>query len=76
MALDQRARAAIALQREQFGEESPRPDNRVAPAPVLHRHRDQPAAIWRQRADRYSELRGAGAADAPVRRVEMHYIGG
>ncbi|HPO18697.1 MAG TPA: GTP 3',8-cyclase MoaA [Rubrivivax sp.] len=34
------------------------------------------AAIWRQRADRYSELRGAGAADAPVRRVEMHYIGG
>ncbi len=36
------------------------------------------AAIWGQRADRYSELRGAGAAGAaPVaRRVEMHYIGG
>ncbi len=34
------------------------------------------AAIWRQRADRYSELRGAGALDANVRRVEMHYIGG
>ncbi len=36
------------------------------------------AAIWRQRADRYSELRGTGgdAAQAGVRRVEMHYIGG
>ena len=34
------------------------------------------AAIWRQRADRYSQLRSQGAADASVRRVEMHYIGG
>jgi cyclic pyranopterin phosphate synthase len=36
------------------------------------------AAIWGQRADRYSELRGAGDAGvAPgERRVEMHYIGG
>lgn len=36
------------------------------------------AAIWAQRADRYSELRGAGAARtaAGERRVEMHYIGG
>ena len=36
------------------------------------------AAIWGQRADRYSELRGAGAAStvSGPRRVEMHYIGG
>jgi cyclic pyranopterin phosphate synthase len=36
------------------------------------------AAIWRQRKDRYSELRGAAdeAAAAGARRVEMHYIGG
>jgi cyclic pyranopterin phosphate synthase len=36
------------------------------------------AAIWQQRADRYSELRGAAdpAATAGARRVEMHYIGG
>jgi cyclic pyranopterin phosphate synthase len=34
--------------------------------------------IWRGRDDRYSELRGAQAADAGsgTRRVEMHYIGG
>ena len=34
------------------------------------------AAIWRRRADRYSQLRSQGATDASVRRVEMHYIGG
>ncbi len=39
------------------------------------------APIWQQRADRYSELRGAAgpgteAADTGRRRVEMHYIGG
>jgi len=34
------------------------------------------AAIWGQRADRYSELRGAGNAAPGARRVEMHYIGG
>ena len=34
------------------------------------------AGLWRQRADRYSQLRGQGAADASPRRVEMHYIGG
>jgi GTP 3',8-cyclase len=33
-------------------------------------------AIWRRRADRYSELRGQGAVAAAVQRVEMHYIGG
>jgi cyclic pyranopterin phosphate synthase len=34
--------------------------------------------IWQGRGDRYSELRGAQAADAGSgqRRVEMHYIGG
>jgi GTP 3',8-cyclase len=33
--------------------------------------------IWRQRADRYSELRSALPAGAQAeRRVEMHYIGG
>ncbi|TMH31459.1 MAG: GTP 3',8-cyclase MoaA [Betaproteobacteria bacterium] len=34
--------------------------------------------IWRGRGDRYSELRGAMAADVGngERRVEMHYIGG
>jgi cyclic pyranopterin phosphate synthase len=36
------------------------------------------AAVWGQRSDRYSELRGAGGVDAAqgARRVEMHYIGG
>jgi cyclic pyranopterin phosphate synthase len=36
------------------------------------------AALWRQRSDRYSELRGRpGAETSPAaRRVEMHYIGG
>jgi GTP 3',8-cyclase len=36
------------------------------------------AQIWRSRDDRYSELRGAQAADSGSgqRRVEMHYIGG
>jgi GTP 3',8-cyclase len=35
------------------------------------------AAIWSQRRDRYSELRGAGVLPAPgERKVEMHYIGG
>jgi cyclic pyranopterin phosphate synthase len=36
------------------------------------------AAIWGQRSDRYSELRGAAGvgSDAGARRVEMHYIGG
>ena len=36
------------------------------------------AALWGQRSDRYSELRGAPGAVAPSgeRRVEMHYIGG
>jgi len=34
------------------------------------------AGIWRQRANRYSELRGAAGAPAGARRVEMHYIGG
>jgi GTP 3',8-cyclase len=36
------------------------------------------AAIWGQRADRYSELRGAHEAGVGQgqRRVEMHYIGG
>jgi cyclic pyranopterin phosphate synthase len=35
-------------------------------------------AIWQRRDDRYSELRGAMAADpgSGARRVEMHYIGG
>ena len=34
--------------------------------------------IWRDRDDRYSELRGSSAAPAGSgeRRVEMHYIGG
>jgi cyclic pyranopterin phosphate synthase len=36
------------------------------------------AGVWQQRDDRYSELRGALAAEAGrgARRVEMHYIGG
>ncbi len=35
-------------------------------------------AVWQGRDDRYSELRGASAAEAGSgeRRVEMHYIGG
>ena len=34
--------------------------------------------VWRQRDDRYSELRGSAQGDVPAgeRRVEMHYIGG
>jgi cyclic pyranopterin phosphate synthase len=36
------------------------------------------ASIWRQRGDRYSELRSVESASQPpgTRRVEMHYIGG
>jgi cyclic pyranopterin phosphate synthase len=36
------------------------------------------AALWRAREDRYSELRGAATAghEAPLRKVEMSYIGG
>ena len=34
------------------------------------------AAIWHQRADRYSELRASGAAPVHEQRIEMHYIGG
>jgi cyclic pyranopterin phosphate synthase len=35
------------------------------------------AAIWHERADRYSELRsGHSAAPAPRERIEMSYIGG
>ena len=36
------------------------------------------AHIWRDRSDRYSELRSSAPADtgAPTRRVEMSYIGG
>ena len=35
------------------------------------------ATVWRQRADRYSELRRPGLAEAPVlAKVEMHRIGG
>ena len=34
-------------------------------------------SAWAQRADRYSELRGElRGAEAPLRKVEMHYIGG
>lgn len=33
------------------------------------------AALWSQRADRYSLLRGSGHGDGPPR-IEMHYIGG
>mgnify|MGYP003510189738 CR=1 FL=1 len=36
--------------------------------------RNAVAAIWRQRADRYSEIRTAETAQAP--KVEMSYIGG
>ena len=34
--------------------------------------------VWREREDRYSELRAAlsGGADGAARKVEMHYIGG
>jgi len=32
------------------------------------------AAVWRVRADRYSEIRSSGTADLP--RIEMSYIGG
>ena len=32
--------------------------------------------IWRERSDRYSELRSSAQAPAGERRVEMHYIGG
>ena len=34
------------------------------------------AALWGQRGDRYSELRGAGAEKPARRRIEMFYIGG
>jgi cyclic pyranopterin phosphate synthase len=39
--------------------------------------RAQIDAIWRQRSDRYSQMRSqAPAGTAPARRVEMSYIGG
>jgi cyclic pyranopterin phosphate synthase len=38
------------------------------------RIRDQVAAVWRARADRYSEIRTANTR--PLRKVEMSYIGG
>ena len=39
--------------------------------------RAQVDAIWRQRSDRYSQMRSqAPAGSAPARRVEMSYIGG
>jgi cyclic pyranopterin phosphate synthase len=39
--------------------------------------RAQIDAIWRQRSDRYSQLRSqAPAGTVPARRVEMSYIGG
>jgi cyclic pyranopterin phosphate synthase len=41
------------------------PDDRI---------RDQIAAVWQRRDDRYSEIRSA--ATAPLRKVEMSYIGG
>lgn len=31
---------------------------------------------WRQRDDRYSELRRLPAVERPLRKIEMHYIGG
>ena len=34
------------------------------------------AQVWRERGDRYSELRGSAAAPHANRRVEMSYIGG
>ena len=33
-------------------------------------------ALWGQRADRYSELRGLQSADTQAERIEMSYIGG
>lgn len=34
------------------------------------------AHIWRQRADRYSELRHTAQPEPRLKRIEMHYIGG
>ena len=52
----------------------------ATPAPATRRSAGAVADIWRQRDDRYSELRGAPARrrrpTASERRVEMHYIGG
>jgi GTP 3',8-cyclase len=38
--------------------------------------RRQVRAVWRQREDRYSELRERPAGDARPRKIEMYYIGG
>ena len=38
--------------------------------------RDLIRGTWRPREDRYSELRGADAAAANTRKIEMYYIGG
>jgi cyclic pyranopterin phosphate synthase len=38
--------------------------------------RRQIRAVWRQREDRYSELRERPAGDARPRKIEMYYIGG
>jgi molybdenum cofactor biosynthesis enzyme MoaA len=38
--------------------------------------RERIRAVWRRRADRYSELRERPADEARPRRIEMYYIGG
>jgi cyclic pyranopterin phosphate synthase len=37
---------------------------------------DRIRGSWRRRDDRYSELRRGAAAAQPLRKIEMHYIGG
>ena len=37
---------------------------------------DRMRGTWRQREDRYSELRGIPVTMQPMRKIEMHYIGG
>ncbi|MGA1316331.1 MAG: GTP 3',8-cyclase MoaA [Rubrivivax sp.] len=58
-----------ALLRGQSPQGQPWSDEQIAAAVGL---------IWSEREDRYSELRGAMAADtgSGERRIEMHYIGG
>ena len=34
------------------------------------------AQVWRERQDRYSEIRATATAERPTRRIEMSYIGG
>ena len=48
---DQMTRADVAVERHQFVEEAARPQHRIAAPALADRHRDQSAAVRRERLD-------------------------